>query len=424
MFVDDVNIIVAGGRGGNGVVAFRREKHVPLGGPAGGDGGKGGSVIFVGDEGMTTLLNFRYQRLIKAKDGENGMAKNMFGKDAIDIYVRVPIGTIVRDLKTNTVIADITKHNQEVVIAKGGRGGRGNSSFATSRIPAPEYSEKGEPGETKDLRCELKVLADVGLVGFPSVGKSTLISVISAAKPKIADYPFTTLQPNLGVVNVGDGRSFIVADMPGLIEGASLGAGLGTQFLKHIERRVLVHIVDMASLENRDPYNDYLLINKELEQYNPKLLLRPQIVVANKMDLPIAKENFVKFKNQCKDVDIIPISAYTNDNISNLLFKIADILDTISLDQFEENVTEATVEYKFVPEDAKYEITVDDDGIFNVDGPMIKKYFDMTDFNRDQNVKLFAKKLRGLGVEDELRKRGIKHGDTVRILGFDFEYLD
>ena len=372
MFVDDVTITVAGGNGGNGAVAFRREKYVPMGGPA---GGKGGSIIFVGDEGMTTLMNFRYQRIIKAKNGENGMAKNMFGKDAIDVYVRVPIGTIVYDVKKNIVIADITTHNQEVVIAKGGRGGRGNTSFATSRVSAPDYSEKGEIGESKELRLELKILADVGLVGFPSVGKSTLISVISAAKPKIADYPFTTLNPNLGVANVGDGRSFIVADMPGLIEGASLGAGLGIQFLKHIERtRVIVHVVDMASPDQRDPYEDYLLINKELEQFNPKLLLRPQIVVANKMDLPQAQGNLDIFVKKCKNVDIIPISAYTRDNLQALLFKIADTLETISINEFEETASDEVVEYKFTGEEEKFHIELGSDGIYEVSGPMVERF--------------------------------------------------
>lgn len=425
MFVDDVTITAVGGNGGNGAVAFRREKHVPLGGPAGGDGGKGGSIIFVGDEGMTTLLNFRYQRIIKAKNGENGMAKNMFGRAADDVYIRVPIGTTVYDTENNIIIADITKHNQEAVIASGGRGGRGNSTFATSRVPAPEYSEKGEKGDTKELRLELKILADVGLVGFPSVGKSTIISVISAAKPKIADYPFTTLSPNLGVASVGDGRSFIVADMPGLIEGASLGAGLGHQFLKHIERtRVIVHVVDMASMDERDPYEDYIKINNELMQFNPKLLQRPQIVVANKMDIPEAKENLEKFMEKCKNVDIIPISAYTRDNLSTLLYKIADTLESISLTEFEEDFTEEVVEYKFVPEDEEFTITLGEDDIYEIYGKGIQKVFEQTDFNRDENAKLFARKVRGMGVDEELRKLGVKHGDTVRILGYDFEFLD
>ena len=299
MFVDDVKLVVKAGNGGNGAVSFRHEKYIAKGGPYGGDGGKGGSIIFVGDEGLTTLLDFKYKRKITAKNGENGMTKNCFGKDATDVYIKVPVGSVVYDLTNNIVIADITKHNQQAIIAKGGRGGRGNSSFATARIPAPEFAENGEPGEEKEIRIELKVLADVGLVGFPSVGKSTLISICSACKPKIADYHFTTLVPNLGVVQVKDGRSFVMADLPGLIEGASNGAGLGFQFLKHIERtRVIVHVIDMSGLEGRDPIVDYQKINNELVTYNPKLMLRPQIVVANKMDLPSSKESFIKFKEK------------------------------------------------------------------------------------------------------------------------------
>ncbi|HHU55636.1 MAG TPA: GTPase ObgE [Acholeplasmataceae bacterium] len=425
MFIDDVKLTVAAGKGGNGIVAFRREKYVPKGGPAGGNGGRGGSIIFVGDEGLTTLIDLHYRKKITAQNGENGMSKNKYGKDASDVYVKVPIGSVIYDLDQDTVIADITRHNQEVIVAKGGRGGRGNTAFATPRVPAPEFCEKGEPGEVKNIRVELKVLADVGLVGFPSVGKSTLISVISAAKPKIAPYPFTTLVPNLGVVRVKDGRSFIVADLPGLIEGASSGAGLGIQFLKHIERtRVIVHIIDMSAIEGRDPYEDYLIINNELKTYNEKLLLRPQIVVANKMDLPNAKNNLEIFRKKCKNVDIIPISAYTKDNLDELLYKIADILDTVTIDDFKETITDEVVEYRYVPEPEKFTIELDDDGIYHVKGPVVQRYMDMTDFNRDENVKLFAQKIRKLGVDDELRKLGVKHGDTVRILGYEFEFFD
>ena len=303
MFIDDVKIFVKGGKGGNGAVAFRREKYEPLGGPAGGDGGKGGSVIFVGDEGLTTLLDFRYQKHIVAPDGENGKPKNCYGRDGKDIRVKVPVGSVVTDLTTGAVLADITRHGQEAVIARGGRGGRGNTRFATPKIPAPEFAEKGEAGEEREIRIELKILADVGLVGFPNVGKSTLISALSSAKPKIADYPFTTLVPNLGVVQAKDGRSFVAADLPGLIEGASEGAGLGFRFLKHIERtRVIVHVLDMA-IKDRDPHADYLTINQELENYNPKLLLRPQIIAANKMDLPEAEENLKILKEKIRDAD-------------------------------------------------------------------------------------------------------------------------
>ena len=287
MFVDSVKIHVKAGDGGNGGSFFLHEKYVAMGGPSGGNGGRGGSIIFVGDEGLSTLLDFRYTRIIKAERGQNGMDKNMFGKAGKDVYVKVPIGTTILDANTNVIIGDVTKHAQEVVVAEGGRGGKGNAAFATSRNPAPEYAEKGVPGVERDLQLELKVLADVGLVGFPSVGKSTLISVVSQAKPKIASYHFTTLHPNLGVVGVGDGRSFVIADLPGLIEGASMGAGLGIKFLKHIERtRVIVHVIDMSGMEGRNPVEDYQKIRNELLQYDENLGSRPEIVVANKMDLP------------------------------------------------------------------------------------------------------------------------------------------
>ncbi len=430
MFIDDVKLVVKAGKGGNGAVAFRREKYVPLGGPAGGDGGKGGSIIFVGDEGLTTLLDLRYQKQLSAPNGENGMAKNCYGKDGKDFYVRVPVGSIVRDLDNNIVIADITKHNQEVVIAAGGKGGRGNTSYATARIPAPEFAENGLPGEVKNIQIELKVLADVGLVGYPSVGKSTLISVVSAAKPKIADYHFTTLVPNLGVVKVRDGRSFVMADLPGLIEGASLGAGLGFQFLRHIERtRVIVHVIDMSAIEGRDPYDDYLTINNELKTYNEKLMLRPQIIVANKMDLPDALDNLEKFKAKVKDVKIIPISAYTKENLDELLYNVADLLDTINVNEFSEDnnmdtIVDTVVEYKYTPKEDPFTINRDDDGVFNVSGPVVRRYFDSTNFDREEAVKLFAMRIRKLGVDDALRKLGVKDGDTVRIFGYEFEFYD
>ena len=425
MFIDDVKIRVQAGNGGNGIVAFRREKYVPKGGPAGGDGGRGGSIIFVGDSGLTTLMDLKYRMKIKAENGENGMPKNMFGAAAEDVYVKVPIGSVVHDLEKGIIIADITKHGEEVVIAKGGRGGRGNTSFATPRVPAPEICEKGEPGESKFIRVELKVLADVGLVGFPSVGKSTLISVVSACKPKIADYHFTTLAPNLGVAKAKDGRSFVIADLPGLIEGASRGAGLGFEFLRHIERtRVIVHIIDMARIDGRDPYTDYLTINKELETYNPKLMLRPQIVVANKMDMPEAKSNLEEFKKKLPDLEVIPISAYTNDNLDILLYKIADLLDTIEISDFDGPASDEVVEYKFTPPVEKFTVKLASDGVYEVSGPRVKKYFDSTDLENEEQVRLLAKRLRDLGVDAKLRELGVKDGDTVRIFDYEFEFFD
>ncbi len=427
MFVDNVSLTVKAGNGGSGAVAFRREKYVAKGGPSGGNGGRGGDIIFVGDQGLTTLLDLRYNRKIKACNGENGMAKDCYGKDATDVYIRVPIGTVVYNSDTNIVIADITKHKQEAIIAKGGRGGKGNAAFATPRVPAPEICEKGLPGEEINIRVELKVLADVGLVGFPSVGKSTLISVVSACKPKIADYHFTTLAPNLGVVRVKDGRSFVMADLPGLIEGASSGAGLGFQFLRHIERtRVIVHVIDMASTEGRDPYDDYLKINEELRLYDEKLMRRPQIIVANKMDLEDAKDNLEVFKTKLADstIKIIPISAYTKGNLDELLYAIADVLDMIDTNAFVETIVDEVVEYNFTPEEAPFTIIKEDDGVFNVIGPKVEMFFNVTDFNREENVKLFARRIRNLGVDEELRRLGVKHGDLVRILNYEFEFLD
>lgn len=426
MFVDDVKISVRAGKGGNGVVAFRHEKYVAKGGPSGGDGGKGGDIIFIADENLNTLIDFKFKKIIKAENGESGKAKDCFGKCAPNTYIKVPVGSVVYDLKDNTIIADLTVNKQEAIICKGGKGGRGNASFASSRMPAPDICEKGLPGEEKDIRIELKILADVGLVGFPSVGKSTLISVVSACKPKIADYHFTTLAPNLGVVRVHDGQSFVMADLPGLIEGASSGIGLGFEFLRHIERtRVIVHVIDMASFEGRDPYEDYLKINNELETYDPKLLLRRKVIIANKMDLPGALENLNSFKEKVDDVPIVAISAFTKSNLKEAIEVIYDTLEKAKNDIFEEDKNkEEFVEYKFVKEEAPFTITKGDDGIFDVSGPAIQRLFEATDFNQDGNVKMFARRLRNLGVDEELRKRGVKFGDTVRILDAEFEFLD
>lgn len=428
MFVDQVKIYVKGGDGGNGMVAFRREKYVPKGGPAGGDGGKGGDVVFVVDEGLRTLMDFRYQRHFKAPRGEHGMSKNQHGKNAEDLIVKVPPGTVVIDDETKEVIADLTEHGQRFVVAKGGRGGRGNTRFATASNPAPEIAENGEPGQQRYVTLELKLLADVGLVGFPSVGKSTLLSVVSAAKPKIADYHFTTIVPNLGVVETEDGRSFVMADLPGLIEGAHQGVGLGHQFLRHIERtRVIVHVIDMAAIEGRDPYEDYLVINEELKQYNLRLTERPQIIVANKMDMPNAEQHLREFKEKLKDdVPIFPISAVTRQGLRELLFAIADLLETtpeFPLYPQEEEAIHRVV-YKLEKEEAPFHITRDDDGTFILSGEKIEKLFKMTDFSREESVRRFARQLRSLGVDDALRARGAKDGDIVKLLNYEFEFVD
>lgn len=425
MFVDSVKISVKAGKGGDGIVAFRREKYVSKGGPSGGKGGRGGNIIFVGESGLTTLLDFRFMRHIKAQSGQNGMNKDMFGKDAEDTYVKVPIGTVVYDADTGRILADVTKHGEEYIIAKGGRGGRGNAFFSTPRNPAPDFCEKGFPGEEFNLQMELKVLADVGLVGFPSVGKSTLISVVSEAKPKIASYHFTTIHPNLGVVRVPDGRSFIMADLPGLIEGAHQGAGLGIQFLKHIERtKVIVHIIDMGKVEGRDPYEDYLKIRNELESFNKDLLKRPEIVVANKMDVEGAEENLQEFIEKSKITDVIPLSAVTKSNLNELLYRVADKLEEVKNMKINEVQIEEVVEYTFKKPEALFTITKDDDGVYNVTGSYIKKIFDRTDFTRDTSVRLFAKKLRDIGVDDKLRELGVQNGDLVRVLDYEFEFID
>lgn len=427
MFVDQVKVFVKAGDGGNGMVAFRREKYVPDGGPAGGDGGKGASVIFEVEEGLRTLMDFRYNRHFKAKTGEHGRSKNQHGRNAEDMVVKVPPGTIVSNAETGEVIADLTEHGQTATVARGGRGGRGNSRFASPSNPAPELSENGEPGEEKDVTLELKVLADVGLVGFPSVGKSTLLSVVSAAKPKIAAYHFTTIAPNLGVVDTKDGRSFVMADLPGLIEGAHEGVGLGHQFLRHIERtRVIVHVIDMSGMEGRDPYEDYLKINDELKQYKMRLMERPQIIVANKMDLPDSAENLEIFKEKLEeDYPIYPISAVTRQGVQEVLFEIADKLETTPEFPLDEDKEEETrVMYRHEKGAPEFFVTRDSDGTFVVNGPRIEKLFKMTDFNREDNVKRFAQQMRSLGIDDALRERGAEDGDAVRILEFEFEFVD
>ena len=422
MFVDEVILDVIAGSGGDGCTAFRREKYIAMGGPFGGNGGKGSDIIFKVDLGLKTLLDLRYAHKIKGQKGANGLGKNKNGKNADDVVIKVPQGTIIKDLDTGLILADLTKPNDEVIVAKGGRGGRGNTAFATHSNPAPNFSENGEPGEVRKLKVELKMLADVGFVGMPSVGKSTLISKISKAKPKIAAYHFTTLSPNLGVVKTIDNRVFTCADLPGLIKGASLGEGLGDQFLRHIERtKVIVHLIDMGSLEGRDPYEDFITINKELSDFDKKLMDKPQIIVANKMDLPNAKENLIDFKKKVKD-EIFEISAINSEGLDNLLIKIADILDTIEdKPLYEEENFESHVLYKF-KEEKPFEVVKEND-IYVVKGDNIEKLLKMTKFT-DEGARRFANKLRHLGVDDELRKQGIKPGDIVRILDFEFEFKD
>lgn len=435
MFLDQVTINVKAGNGGNGMVAFRREKYVPDGGPAGGDGGKGGAVIFMVDEGLRTLMDFRFNRHFKAEHGENGMSKSMHGRGAGDNIIKVPPGTLVKDAETGAVLGDLVHDGQKLTVAKGGRGGRGNIRFASPRNPAPEIAENGEPGEERLIELELKVLADVGLVGFPSVGKSTILSIVSAARPKIGAYHFTTLVPNLGMVQTDDGRSFVMADLPGLIEGASQGVGLGTQFLRHIERtRVILHVIDMSGSEGRDPYEDYVAINKELEAHDLRLLERPQIIVANKMDMPEAEENLNLFKqkiqkqNEHEDDEvsqIFPISAISHKGINNLLSAAADVLEVTSeFPLYELEHEEETVLYKHTPEEKGYEITRDPDATWVIKGDKLEKLFKMTNFDHDASVMRFARQLRSMGIDEEMRERGAKDGDLVRILEYEFEFVE
>lgn len=415
MFIDSVELTIKAGTGGDGIVAFRREKYVPLGGPAGGSGGRGGHVIFVGDEGLTTLLDLRYQKEIRGLVGENGMSKGKHGKDAEDTLVRVPVGSMVFD-DLGQLLADITKEGQTALVAKGGRGGRGNIAFATTKYPAPELAEKGEPGEIIALNIELKLLADVGLVGLPSVGKSTIISVISAARPKIAAYPFTTLRPNLGVVQVRD-HSFVVADMPGLIEGASQGAGLGIQFLRHIERtKVLVHVLDASTQDSIQ--NDYALIREELGLFNPELLKRPELIVINKADLILDEER--PLLQALFDQPVYFISAVTNTGLQPVLDAVLLTIQNVPKVVIQDGIKE----YTFVAPVDSFDIHLGNDNVYEVRGAQVERLLLMTDFGKELAVKRFARQLRSLGIDSALRAKGLQSGDTVRILTYEFEYQD
>ena len=414
MFVDEIKVEVYGGRGGHGLVAARREKYVEYGGPWGGSGGNGGSVIFVGDEGKSTLMDLRYMRHIKAQNGENGKTKGQHGANGSHVYVKVPLGTIVFNEDKSKKIGEIISHQQELVVAIGGRG---NMALATQSIRYPDYAEKGDLGETHKITVELKMLADVGLIGYPSVGKSTLISVISNARPKIADYPFTTLYPHLGMVRIQD-ESFVVADLPGLIEDAHKGLGLGIRFLKHIERcRVFLHVLDLT---RDDPYQDYLAINHELEMYDPKLLERPQLVVLNKSDCVENQKVIDALKEKISHPMVI-ISALEQTHLDTLLYKTSDMLK-VAPKIVEETPIELK-DYIFQEEGPGYEIIRTADA-YEVTGDKLKVLFERTDFTRDEAVKRFARQLRAMGVDDALREKGAQNGDTIRIFTYEFEFID
>lgn len=424
MFIDEVTMELYAGDGGDGCMAFRREKYISMGGPFGGNGGRGSNIIFKVDTGLNTLIDLKYHRIVKGKKGTNGLGKGMHGKNAEDFIIKVPQGTIVTDLETNLLMADLTKPEEEIVIAYGGRGGRGNMAFATRTNPAPAFAENGEPGEVRKVKVELKLLADVGLVGLPSVGKSTIISLVSKSKPKIAAYHFTTITPNLGVVRTKNQKSFVLADLPGLIKGASLGEGLGDQFLKHIERtRVIAHVIDMGGFEGRDPYEDYVLINQELEAFNPNILKKPQIILANKMDLENATANLEAFKKKVKDVAIYPISAVNQEGLEEAMLALANRLDEIPKQPlYEEEKFESHVLYQFKTE--KPFSIYNENGTWVIRGEKVEKLLRMTKFQTNEAAERFAMKLRKMGIDDTLREMGAKEGDSVRILDLEFEYKE
>lgn len=419
MFVDEITLKLIAGNGGDGCTSFRREKYVPMGGPDGGNGGRGASIIFKVDKNLTTLIDLSYKKIIKAQKGENGKGSNRYGANAEDVFISVPLGTTIYAEETGLVIADLTTEDAEVVVAQGGRGGKGNKSFATHDMPAPKFSEKGEPGEEKIVRLELKVLADVGLVGMPSVGKSTLLSVISASKPKIAAYHFTTLSPNLGVVTLKDRRRFVMADLPGLIEGASEGVGLGQEFLRHALRtKILAHVIDMGSSEGRNPIEDYKIIRNEIEKYSEKLSNKKEIIIANKMDLEKGQENLKEFKKAYPDKEIIEISAMENTGLDELINNLANTLESIpAVSLYDES---DFMLYKF--EDTP-DFTITKDGnVWIVKGEKIEKLLKMTRFEESEGVERFSRKFKGMGIEDELERLGAKPGDDVQILDYMFTF--
>lgn len=431
-FVDQTKIEVQAGKGGDGMVAFRHEKFVPNGGPAGGDGGRGGSIIFVADSGLRTLMDFRYRRKFKAENGENGRIKSQYGRAAKDLYLKVPVGTTVYDFDTDEMLGDLTKNGQELVVAKGGRGGRGNIHFATSVNTAPEIAENGEPGEDRVLRLELKMLADVGLVGFPSVGKSTLLSVVTKAKPKIAAYQFTTLTPNLGMVILPDGRDFSMADLPGLIEGASQGVGLGIQFLRHIERtKVILHMVSMDPNNGRDAIDDYHKIEKELASYTTDLSKKRELIVATQMDIPGAENKLADFKTALKNENInkpvYAISSVTHAGVDKLIQDAASLVEEVEKERAEEKPAAAvqeSKEYKFKAR-KKIEFKVEQiaDHAFEIEGADLERLVQRINLDHQDGVMLLARKLKNLGVDDALRKAGAENGDDVAIGDFNFEFV-
>lgn len=421
MFVDVAKIFVKSGDGGNGAISFRREKYVPFGGPDGGDGGNGGDVVIKVDSNMRTLLDFKYKKKYEAERGENGGKSNMFGKDGKDLIIKVPAGTVIRDAQTNKVIADLIEDEQSVIVAKGGRGGRGNAKFATPTRQAPDFAEPGMPGEEKWINLELKLIADVGLIGFPNVGKSTILSMTTGAKPKIANYHFTTLTPNLGVVDLPGINSFVMADIPGLIEGAHEGTGLGIDFLRHIERtRVLIHVIDVSGIEGRDPIEDFEKINEELKLYSEKLASKPQIVAANKIDLG-NEENYEKLKAEMdkRNIKIFKISAAANQGLKELMLYAAQLLQTIPVEKEEIDDIYVAEEKRFT-----YDIERADDGAFVISGSFVDRLLQSVNIYDSESLKYFHKVLEKRGIIQQLRDMGIEEGDIVRMNDFEFEFIE
>ena len=423
MFYDYSKIYVKGGDGGNGVVAFRREKYVPYGGPSGGDGGKGGDIVFIGNGGMHTLIDFKSRHHYRAERGEHGQGKTMHGRKAPDLRVKVPLGTVVRNAETKEVIADITVEGQEVIVAHGGRGGRGNARFATAKNKAPQIAENGEPGEELWLELELKLLADVALVGMPNAGKSTIISKVSASKPKIADYPFTTIQPNLGVVDMGDGDSFVIADVPGLIEGAHSGAGLGHRFLRHVERtKILLHVIDMSGFDGKDPCESFDTINQELQLYKESIGRRPQLVVANKMDSPEALENLERLLVKVGGkYEVYPVSALTGEGLEPLMRRAFELVQTLPAEEEVETVDLRVVK---VRDEQPFYISQIADGWWEVKGEEIEKLVAMTNFDHDESMLRLQRIMTKMGLDQALREAGVLHGDTVVIGKREFDFSD
>ncbi|AZV55737.1 GTPase ObgE [Clostridium sp. AWRP] len=423
MFVDTAKIFVTSGDGGDGSISFRREKYVAFGGPDGGDGGKGGDVILAADTESTTLLDFAYRKKYRAEKGENGSGSKCFGRNGKDLYIKVPMGTVVRDVKTNKIMADLAHPEDKCIVARGGRGGRGNVRFTTPVRQAPDFAEPGMPGEERYISLELKLLADVGLLGFPNVGKSTLLSIVTKATPKIANYHFTTLSPNLGVTNISGIKSFVIADIPGIIEGAAEGVGLGIEFLRHIQRtRLLIHVVDISGIEGRDAFDDFTKINKELKKYDVKLWDKPQIIAANKSDMLYDNELFENFRKKVGKLGydkVFKISAATGQGVKELMKEAARILSTIPVENIEINE-----EDKFVPEEKKFTYNIrKEENTFIVEGSFVDRLLGSVNVNDPDELRYFYKVLKNKGVMQELMDMGIKDGDVVKLNDFEFDYV-